>query len=50
MSGPMADLISEAKTARENAVAPFSKYKVGAALQTKAGRVYRGCNVENFTC
>jgi cytidine deaminase len=28
MSGPMADLISEAKKARENAVAPFSKYKV----------------------
>jgi cytidine deaminase len=45
----MPDLISEAKQARENAVAPFSKYKVGAALLTKSGKVYRGCNVENCT-
>ena len=45
----MPDLISEAKKARENAVAPFSKYKVGAALITKGGKVYRGCNVENST-
>ena len=45
----MPDLISEAKKARENAVAPFSKYKVGAALVTKSGKVYRGCNVENCT-
>ena len=42
-------LISEAKIARENAVAPFSKFKVGAALRTRAGRIYRGCNVENCT-
>lgn len=45
----MPDLISEAKKARENAVAPFSKYKVGAALLTKGGRVFHGCNVENCT-
>src|SRR4029078_6591348 len=45
----MTDLISEATKARENAVAPFSKYKVGAALITKSGKVYRGCNVENCT-
>jgi cytidine deaminase len=45
----MTDLISEATKARENAVAPFSKYKVGAALVTKSGKVYRGCNVENCT-
>jgi cytidine deaminase len=43
----MQDLISEATRARNNAVAPFSKFKVGAALQTKGGKVYRGCNVEN---
>ncbi|HVR40313.1 MAG TPA: cytidine deaminase [Thermoanaerobaculia bacterium] len=42
-------LIDEAKAARENAVAPFSKFKVGAALRTKAGKIYRGCNVENCT-
>ena len=45
----MPDLIAEARQARENAVAPFSKFKVGAALQTKAGKIYRGCNVENAT-
>ena len=43
----MPSLIDEAKAARENAVAPFSKFKVGAALRTKQGKVYRGCNVEN---
>src|SRR2546428_2721500 len=45
----MPTLIDEARTARENAVAPFSKFKVGAALRTKAGKIYRGCNVENCT-
>jgi len=43
------DLIAEATKARENAAAAYSKYKVGAALRTKAGKVYRGCNVENAT-
>ena len=42
-------LIDEAIAARENAAAPFSKFKVGAALRTKAGKIYRGCNVENCT-
>lgn len=42
-------LIHEALQARENAVAPFSKFKVGAALRTAGGKVYRGCNVENCT-
>jgi cytidine deaminase len=45
----MANLVEEAKAARENALAPFSKFKVGAALLTKKGKVYRGCNVENCT-
>ncbi|MBV9496089.1 MAG: cytidine deaminase [Acidobacteria bacterium] len=40
-------LIDEAKVARENAAAPFSRFKVGAALRTTGGRVFRGCNVEN---
>ena len=34
---------------REFAVAPFSKFKVGAALLTPAGRIIGGCNVENAT-
>ena len=42
-------LIEEAKLARENAAAPFSKYKVGAALITESGKIFHGCNVENCT-
>ena len=42
-------LIYEARLARENDVSPFSKFKVGAALRTKAGKIFRGCNVENCT-
>jgi cytidine deaminase len=34
---------------RENAFAPFSKFKVGAALEDVDGRVHTGCNVENAT-
>jgi cytidine deaminase len=45
----MANLIEEASAAREKAVAPFSKFKVGAALLTADGKVYHGCNVENCT-
>ncbi|GEN33230.1 MULTISPECIES: cytidine deaminase [Aneurinibacillus] len=40
-------LIKEAIKAREKAYTPYSKFKVGAALLTKEGKVYHGCNVEN---
>src|ERR1700723_4725298 len=40
-------LIEAATKARENAHAPFSKFKVGAALRAKSGKIYTGCNVEN---
>ena len=40
-------LIKEAITAREQAYVPYSKFKVGAALITKSGKVYHGCNIEN---
>ena len=40
-------LISEAKKAREQAYTPYSNFKVGAALVTKAGKIYHGCNIEN---
>ena len=40
-------LINAAKLARENAHAPFSNFRVGAAVRAKSGRIYTGCNVEN---
>ncbi|OIU70596.1 cytidine deaminase [Rossellomorea aquimaris] len=40
-------LIKEAKAAREKAYVPYSKFQVGAALLTKDGKVYHGCNIEN---
>ena len=40
-------LVHAAKAARENAHAPFSGFRVGAAVRTKSGRIYMGCNVEN---
>jgi cytidine deaminase len=41
------NLITRATAARERAIAPYSEFKVGAALQTKSGKVYEGCNIEN---
>ncbi len=40
-------MIIEAKAARELAYVPYSRFQVGAALLTKNGKVYRGCNIEN---
>jgi cytidine deaminase len=42
-------LISAALAARENAFAPFSHFKVGAALEDNEGGIHTGCNVENAT-
>lgn len=41
------ELIKLAKAASEKAYAPYSKFKVGAALLTKSGKIYLGCNVES---
>lgn len=40
-------LIHAAKDAREKAYTPYSHFQVGAALLTKSGKVYTGCNIEN---
>jgi cytidine deaminase len=42
-------LVDAARRAREHAVASFSQFKVGAALETADGRVITGCNIENAT-
>jgi cytidine deaminase len=40
-------MIELANEARRRAYAPYSNYQVGAALRTRSGRIYTGCNVEN---
>ncbi len=40
-------LMLAAQNARENSYSPYSHFRVGAALLTKSGKVYTGCNIEN---
>ena len=40
-------LLNAAKQARENAHAPYSNFRVGAALRASSGRIFGGCNIEN---
>lgn len=43
----MEELIKRAKEARGQSYSPYSRFKVGAALKTRSGKVYTGTNVEN---
>ena len=43
------ELIDAAIKSRQNAYVPYSKFRVGAALQTSSGRIYCGANVENIS-
>jgi cytidine deaminase len=45
----MTTLLDAARAARAHALAPFSLFKVGAALETADGQIITGCNVENAT-
>jgi cytidine deaminase len=41
------ELETAARTGAQNAYAPYSKFRVGAAILTASGKIFRGCNVEN---
>ena len=41
------ELVEAARDVRERAYAPYSNFKVGAAVRTKSGKIYTGCNVES---
>ena len=43
------ELVSAAIQARSNAYAPYSEFAVGAAVLTRTGKIYKGCNVENVS-
>lgn len=47
LPAPYENLFKLASEAKENAYSPYSKYKVGAALLMKDGKIINGCNVEN---
>lgn len=47
MSHSNEELVTAAKEARQNSYAPYSEFRVGAAIETDDGEIYTGCNVES---
>lgn len=47
MTPSQQELFEAARSAQQQAYAPYSKYHVGAAVRGRSGRVYAGCNIEN---
>ena len=47
MENTKKELIEAAREVRDRAYAPYSNFKVGAAVRTKSGKIYTGCNVES---
>ena len=45
----LGQLVDKARNVRTTAYAPYSNFAVGAALETKSGKTYTGCNVENLS-
>lgn len=47
MEKPLAELFDAARQAQTRAYAPYSRFRVGAAIRGADGRIFAGCNVEN---
>lgn len=47
MSQTIDQLLAAARAVQRNAYAPFSRFRVGAALETEHGAIFSGCNIEN---
>ena len=47
MNEDLQALVKAAREVREKAYAPYSEFRVGAAVRTKEGKIYTGCNVES---
>src|SRR3954454_49154 len=47
MTSDVEELLAAATAVQANAYAPYSRFRVGAAVRTSSGRVFAGCNVEN---